>query len=91
MKKIFIAFALCLLMVGLIACPAFAATQKVQMTNLNGNSGTGYATFITNQGDNELVVNVTLKGAFINTKYYAYLSYAPVVTDSFKIAEKFTL
>ncbi len=77
MKKLLIALALCLLMVGLMVSPALAATQKVPLINDSGNPnpGTGYATFITNQGDNELVVNVTLKRALPNTTYSVILSY----------------
>jgi len=70
MKKVLLALALCLVIAGLIATPAFAATQKVPLTVTTGAS---YATFITNQGDNELVINVTLKGALPNAKYGVYL------------------
>ena len=83
MKKILIALALCLLMVTLIATPAFAATTRVPLIRyLIGSDETtpigpaGYATFITNQGDNELVINVTIKGALQRTQYNVYLLYA---------------
>ncbi len=35
----------------------------------------GYAAFIVSQGDNELTLNLTVKGADKNTKYYVYLRY----------------
>ncbi len=84
MKKLLIALALCLLMVGLIVSPALAATQKVPLGTWlpveGGSAATGYATFITNQGDNEIVVNVLLKKALAKTRYDVFLAYEPQST-----------
>jgi hypothetical protein len=77
MKKIFIALALCLVMVGLIATPAFAATQKVDLVKYPGPGNppakAGYATFTTDQGDRALVVGITVTNATARTKYGVYL------------------
>lgn len=77
MKKILLALALCLVMVGLIALPAFAATQKADLLKFTGPynppAKAGYATFTTNQGDNGLVVGITLTSATAKTKYDVYL------------------
>ena len=77
MKKLFIALALCLVMVSVIATPAFAATQKVDLMKWGGPSNpdvkAGYATFITDQGDAALVVRITLTNAYPKTKYEVHL------------------
>jgi hypothetical protein len=76
MKKVFIALALCLVMVSLIATPALAATQKVDLMKYMGPhpaAKAGYATFITNQGDGALVVRITVTNATARTKYQVHL------------------
>ena len=72
MKKILIALALCLVIVGLVAAPAFAATQKVDLTRFPGVKA-GYATFTTDQGDRALVVGITVTNATAKTKYQVHL------------------
>jgi hypothetical protein len=76
MKKILIALALCLVVVGLMAAPVLAATQKVPMYTY-GNPAYPrpgcYATFITNQGDNTLTILATVKGALPKAKYEVLL------------------
>src|SRR5512136_1204306 len=72
MKKILIALALCLVMVGLMAAPAFAATQRVELERFPGVTA-GYATFTTNQGDRALVVGITVTNATARAKYRVYL------------------
>jgi hypothetical protein len=69
MKKILIALALCLLMVGLIASPAFAAPTKYYLYQDNNTSTLSYATFTVQQGDNAVTVNVRLIGAAPLTTY----------------------
>ena len=72
-----------------IAAPAFAATTKAFFTDYNSSSGEvvatptlSYATFVTNQGDRQLDINVTLKSALKNTTYYVWLVYAQLPTDT---------
>jgi hypothetical protein len=72
MKRILIAAALCIVMVGLMAAPAFAATQRVVLTRFP-NVTAGYATFTTDQGDRALVVGITVTNATPRAKYRVYL------------------
>jgi hypothetical protein len=72
MKKILVALALGLVMVSLIATPAFAATQKVDLVKFPGVKA-GYATFTTNQGDGALVVRITVTNGTARTKYQVHL------------------
>jgi len=76
MKKILIGLVLGLTMIALIAMPAFATTQRVQMYT-NGDGVTVrpgcYATFITDQGDNTLTVLATVKGARPKAQYEVLL------------------
>ncbi len=86
MKRILIALALCLLMVGLVASPAFAATQKLTLYNYATGAASGYATFVNDQGDHAVTVAISLNTALPKTKYYVYLAY-PGPNDSNVIAK----
>ncbi len=81
MKKIILSLVLCLVLVGLTASPAFAATQRVDLGKFAGPGNpltkVGYATFITNQGDQALVVGITLTSALVKTKYEVHLITEP--------------
>ncbi len=88
MKKILIALVLCLAMVSLIATPAFAATQKRDLVQNSTGYAVGYATFITNEGDNALVVKITLKGALQKAKYDVYLDIGGDLIEPFDPSNK---
>ncbi len=87
MKRILIALALCLLMVGLIVSPASAATQKVYFGEVidkvydewEGSwtpivvQTPSYATIIKNQGDSAVTILIRMNNADPNTKYWVYV------------------
>jgi len=73
MKKILIALALCLVIVGLTAAPAFAETQTASLYGFHYTPVPGSARFITNQGDSALVVCLNFTNRLPKTKYAVYL------------------
>jgi len=68
-KKILIALALCLVVVGIMAVPALAAAQKVELTPYSGQAdpGTGFVVLNNSTGGAELTVS--LKGAVADAEY----------------------
>lgn len=76
MKKLITASALCLLMVAIIAVPALAAAQKVDLAPapvLPPNSGGGFVVFNNSAGPNNLEVTVALKGVAAGATYDIFL------------------
>lgn len=71
-SKVLIAVSLALVMLLTLAAPAFAATQKVDLMKFPGVRA-GYATFVTNQGDEALVVRITVTNATARTRYQVHL------------------
>ena len=74
MKKLIIASALCLLMVAIIAVPALAAAQKVDLAPAYASlPGGGFVVFNNSAGPNNLEVTVALKGVPAGATYDIFL------------------
>ena len=80
MKKLLIALAICLLVVGVMGGPVLAKAQKVDLVpcpiNYPGPDlppGGGFVVFNNSAGSNNLEMTVALKGVMPNTAYDIYL------------------
>jgi hypothetical protein len=75
MKRILVSLVLCLVVVGIIASPALAAAQKVDLVpNPKWNApGGGFVVFNNSVGPNNLKVTLALKGVTPDTSYDIYL------------------
>ncbi len=74
MKKTLIAIVMSLVMVGVMAGPVLAATQKMSLNQLgvDPDPGSGFVVFSNNSGPNNMNVQMSLKGALPNTDYVVY-------------------
>jgi hypothetical protein len=73
MKRILIALALCLVMIGLIVSPAGAAATKVTLNAIGADPGSGFVVFNNTSGPNTVQLEMSLKGAPANTTYEVYV------------------
>jgi hypothetical protein len=81
MKKIhvtLIALALAATMLALIAVPALAKAQKVDLEKAAGAPGGGFVIFNGPAGNNQFEMELALKGVEPNTAYDVYLDIPPL-------------
>ena len=89
MKKIhvtLIALALAAAMLALIAVPALAKAQKVNLDKAVGAPGGGFVVFNGPAGNNQFVCELSLKGVEPNTAYDVYLDIPPLGVFGWLIA-----
>jgi len=78
MKKVFISLVVCLAMLALIAVPALAKAQKVDLDKAVGAPGGGFVVFNGPAGNNQFEMELALKGVEPNTAYDVYLDIPPL-------------
>lgn len=69
MKKIAIAVALSLLVVGIMAGPVLAKADKLPLNAIGSDTGDGFVIFNDNSGADNLQIEMSLKGAMPNATY----------------------
>ena len=63
MKKLLIALAICLVVVGIMGGPVLAKAQKVPLNPIGTDSGGGFVVFNDTSGPNNVQLQMSLKGA----------------------------